>query len=72
MYERNYLIKDVIEKPSIANAPSNKAVIGRYILPKKIFVYDTNKITVYIAYESIMLYELHIVFCIPRFFVVCM
>ena len=35
--KRNYLIKDVIEKPSIGNAPSNKAVIGRYILPKKIF-----------------------------------
>ena len=35
--KRNYLIEDVIEKPSIANAPSNKAVIGRYILPKKIF-----------------------------------
>ena len=33
----NYLIKDVIEKPSIESAPSNKAVIGRYILPKKIF-----------------------------------
>ncbi len=33
----NYLIKDVIEKPSIDSAPSNKAVIGRYILPKKIF-----------------------------------
>ena len=33
----NYLIKDVIEKPSVASAPSNKAVIGRYILPKKIF-----------------------------------
>ena len=35
--KRNYLIKDVIEKPTINNAPSNKAVIGRYILPKKIF-----------------------------------
>jgi len=35
--KRNHLIKDVIEKPSIVNAPSNKAVIGRYILPKKIF-----------------------------------
>ena len=35
--KRNYLIDDVIEKPSIKNAPSNKAVIGRYILPKKIF-----------------------------------
>ena len=33
----NYLISDVIEKPSIKTAPSNKAVIGRYILPKSIF-----------------------------------
>mgnify|MGYP002051184544 FL=1 len=33
----NYLIKDVVEKPSVASAPSNKAVIGRYILPRKIF-----------------------------------
>ena len=30
-------IKDVIEKPSIKLAPSNYAIIGRYILPKKIF-----------------------------------
>ena len=35
--KNNYLIKDVIEKPSIKTAPSNKAVIGRYILPKTIF-----------------------------------
>jgi len=35
--KNNYLINDVIEKPSIKKAPSNKAVIGRYILPKKIF-----------------------------------
>ena len=33
----NFIINDVIEKPSKKNAPSNKAVIGRYILPKKIF-----------------------------------
>ena len=33
----NFLIKDVVEKPSIRFAPSNYAVIGRYILPKKIF-----------------------------------
>jgi UTP--glucose-1-phosphate uridylyltransferase len=33
----NFYIKDVIEKPEIISAPSNKAVIGRYILPKKIF-----------------------------------
>ena len=35
--KENYEIKDVVEKPSIKNAPSNKAVIGRYIIPKKIF-----------------------------------
>ncbi len=35
--KNNYLIKDVIEKPSIKKAPSNKAVIGRYILPRSIF-----------------------------------
>ena len=35
--KNNFIIKDVVEKPSIKNAPSNKAVIGRYILPKIIF-----------------------------------
>ena len=35
--KKNYFIDGVIEKPSIKNAPSNKAVIGRYILPLKIF-----------------------------------
>ncbi len=35
--KKNFLIKDVIEKPSVKDAPSNKAVIGRYILPKTIF-----------------------------------
>ena len=34
---KNFLIKDVVEKPSIKSAPSNYAVIGRYILPAKIF-----------------------------------
>jgi len=35
---KNYFqIKDVIEKPSIKKAPSNYAIIGRYILPKNIF-----------------------------------
>ena len=34
---KDYSIKGVIEKPKIKEAPSNKAVIGRYILPKKIF-----------------------------------
>jgi len=35
--KKDFIIKDVIEKPSIKLAPSNYAVIGRYILPKKIF-----------------------------------
>jgi UTP--glucose-1-phosphate uridylyltransferase len=35
--KKNYFkIKDVVEKPSIKSAPSNYAIIGRYILPKKI------------------------------------
>ena len=33
----NFVIKNVIEKPTITQAPSNNAVIGRYILPKIIF-----------------------------------
>ena len=33
----DFLISEVVEKPSIKRAPSNKAVIGRYILPKSIF-----------------------------------
>ena len=35
--KNNFWIKDVIEKPSIKFAPSNYAIIGRYILPTKIF-----------------------------------
>ena len=35
----NFKISDVIEKPNTNDAPSNNAVIGRYILPKKIFDY---------------------------------
>ncbi len=35
--KRNFIVDGVIEKPSIKKAPSNKAVIGRYILPKTIF-----------------------------------
>ncbi len=33
----NFEIKDVVEKPNIKKAPSNYAIIGRYILPFKIF-----------------------------------
>ena len=32
----NFVITNVIEKPTIKEAPSNFAIIGRYILPKKI------------------------------------
>ena len=35
----NFWIKDVVEKPTIKAAPSNHAIIGRYILPRKIFKY---------------------------------
>jgi len=36
--KKNYFqINDVIEKPTLQNAPSNYAIIGRYILSKKIF-----------------------------------
>ena len=35
--KKNYCqIKDVVEKPSINKSPSNYAIIGRYILPRKI------------------------------------
>jgi len=41
----NFIIKDVIEKPSNKIAPSNYAVIGRYILPAKIFeILQTQKV----------------------------
>jgi len=35
--KKNYFeIRDVVEKPPINKAPSNYAIIGRYILPKTI------------------------------------
>jgi UTP--glucose-1-phosphate uridylyltransferase len=33
----NLFISDVVEKPILKNSPSNYAIIGRYILPTKIF-----------------------------------
>jgi len=33
----DFVIDDVVEKPSTKKAPSNNAVIGRYILPRTIF-----------------------------------
>ena len=41
--KNNFLIQSVVEKPSIKKAPSNYAVIGRYILPYKIFKILKNK-----------------------------
>ena len=35
--DSNFIIKSVVEKPTTKQAPSNSAVIGRYILPKTIF-----------------------------------
>ena len=35
--DKDFIIKSVVEKPSIKDSPSNNAVIGRYILPNKIF-----------------------------------
>lgn len=32
-----YLVKDLVEKPSVEKAPSNLGIIGRYILTPKIF-----------------------------------
>jgi len=37
MRKKNFIIQDVVEKPNIKSAPSNYALIGRYILPYKIF-----------------------------------
>jgi len=37
--KKNYFqIKDVVEKPKVNKSPSNYAVIGRYILPRKILL----------------------------------
>jgi len=35
--KQNFVISDVIEKPNTKEAPSNNAVIGRYILSREIF-----------------------------------
>ena len=32
----NLLVSSLVEKPSLKNSPSNYAIIGRYVLPKKI------------------------------------
>jgi UTP--glucose-1-phosphate uridylyltransferase len=37
MRERLHRIEDMVEKPPLASAPSNLAIIGRYVLPSEIF-----------------------------------
>ena len=41
--KKNFFVSDVVEKPSTKLAPSNYSVIGRYILPKKIFTLLKNQ-----------------------------
>tara|TARA_Y100001970_G_scaffold18116_1_gene20350 strand:- start:2827 stop:3642 length:816 start_codon:yes stop_codon:yes gene_type:complete len=35
--KENFIISDVVEKPNIKTAPSNNAIVGRYILSRNIF-----------------------------------
>lgn len=42
MDERTHRIYTLVEKPDRAHAPSNLAVIGRYVLPPEIFAYLEN------------------------------
>ena len=41
--KNSFLINEVIEKPKLNEAPSNYAIIGRYILPKKILLVLKNQ-----------------------------
>ncbi len=41
--KNSFLINEVIEKPKLKEAPSNYAIIGRYILPKKILTILKNQ-----------------------------
>ena len=42
--DRVYKIKDLVEKPDKENAPSNIAILGRYIISPRIFYYLENAI----------------------------
>ncbi|BDV03318.1 MAG: UTP--glucose-1-phosphate uridylyltransferase [Candidatus Hepatoplasma scabrum] len=41
--KNNYLLNSLVEKPNFKNAPSNLAIIGRYILKPEIFNYLQNE-----------------------------
>jgi len=36
-HDRLFRVNDLVEKPAVADAPSNLAIIGRYVLPPRIF-----------------------------------
>jgi len=40
--DRVYKVKDLVEKPDTASAPSNIAILGRYIITPRIFDYLEN------------------------------
>ena len=42
--KNSFLINEVIEKPKLSESPSNYAIIGRYILPKKILSVLKNQV----------------------------
>ncbi len=35
--DREYVVKDLVEKPKVEEAPSNVAILGRYIITPEIF-----------------------------------
>ena len=41
--ERVYKVKDLVEKPAVDEAPSNIAILGRYIITPSIFDYLENQ-----------------------------
>ena len=41
--DRVYKVKDLVEKPPVAQAPSNVAILGRYILTPDVFDYLANQ-----------------------------
>jgi UTP--glucose-1-phosphate uridylyltransferase len=70
--DRLYKVKAIVEKPKPENAPSNLAVVGRYILTPRIFhmlrkvqkgtggeIQLTDGIAALLQYETVLAYEFH-------------
>jgi UTP--glucose-1-phosphate uridylyltransferase len=70
--ERLYRVKGIVEKPAPERAPSNLAVVGRYILTPRIFellrgvsvgaggeIQLTDGIAALLAHEPVLAYEFH-------------